>query len=60
MGELNQEYIAHMEDVLKTYERQLSSSEPVICVDETPSVLHEDMRPWIQINPGRIARLDYE
>ena len=45
VGELNQEYIACMEDVLKTYEKPLSKTEPVVCVDEKPTVLHEDTRP---------------
>jgi len=31
-----------MEDVLELYERPLSRSEPVVCIDEKPVVLHED------------------
>lgn len=57
---LDQEYIARMEDVLKTYEKPLSESQPVVCVDEKPVVLHEDMRPSIPLQPGRIGRRDYE
>ena len=34
VGKLDEEYIAKMEDVLKIYERPLSKSEPVVCVDE--------------------------
>ena len=49
-----------MEDVLKTYEKPQSEREPVICVDEKPVVLHEDMRPSIPLQPGRIGRRDYE
>src|ERR1035441_5589132 len=49
-----------MEDVLKTYERPLSESEPVVCVDEKPVVLHEDTRPPIPMQPGQIGRRDYE
>ena len=60
VGELNQEYIACMEDVLKTYEKPLSKTEPVVCVDEKPTVLHEDTRPPIPMQPGQIARRDYE
>ncbi len=60
VGKLDQEYIARMEDVLKTYEKPLSQSEPVVCVDEKPVVLHEDTRPLIPIEPGQVARRDYE
>ena len=34
VGKLDEEYIAKMEDMLKIYERPLSKSEPVVCVDE--------------------------
>lgn len=60
VGKLDEEYIAKMEDVLKTYERPLSTSEPVVCVDEKPIVLHEDKRPMIPMQPGQVARRDYE
>jgi DDE superfamily endonuclease len=60
VGELNEEYIARMEDVLKTYEKPLLECEPVVCVDEKPTVLHEDTRPLIPMQPGQVARRDYE
>jgi hypothetical protein len=60
VGKLDEQYIAHMEDVLKTYEKPLSQSEPVVCVDEKPLVLHEDMRPMIPMQPGQVGRRDYE
>ena len=60
VAKLDKEYIACMEDVLKTYERPLSKSEPVVCVDEKPVVLHEDTRPPIPMQPGQVARRDYE
>jgi hypothetical protein len=34
-----------MEDALELYERPLCSSEPVVCIDEKPVVLHRDSRP---------------
>ena len=49
-----------MEDVLKTYEKPLSKSEPVVCLDEKPVVLHKDTRPMIPMQPGQVARRDYE
>jgi len=42
------------------YERPLSGSEPVVCIDEKPVVLHEDTCTPIPVRPGRVARRDYE
>lgn len=33
-----------MEDVLAIYEKPLCDSQPVVCVDEKPVVLHADVR----------------
>jgi len=44
IAELNDEYIEAMEDVLEVYERPLSAEEPVVCVDEKPVTLHQDVR----------------
>jgi len=60
VGKLDEEYIAKMEDVLKIYERPLSKSEPVVCVDEKPVVLHKDSRLVVPVMPGKVARRDYE
>ena len=60
IAELNKEYIARMEDVLKIYEKSLSKREPVVCVDEKPVVLHADVRPPRPMRPGRITRRDSE
>src|SRR5271163_4110675 len=60
VAKLDQEYIGRMEDVLKIYEKPLSEREPVVCVDEKPVVLHEDSRPPIPMQPGRVTRRDYE
>jgi hypothetical protein len=46
--------------VLKTYEKPLSEREPVVCIDEKPVVLHKDTRPSIPMQPGQVARRDYE
>jgi len=56
VGKLDEEYIFKMEDVLKIYEKPLSESEPVVCVDEKPVALHEDTRPLIPMQPGQVAR----
>ena len=60
VAKLDEGYIGRMEDVLKIYEKPLSESEPVVCVDEKPVVLHEDTRPMIPMQPGQVARRDDE
>jgi hypothetical protein len=60
IAELDEEYIAKMEDVLKTYEKRYDSAEPVVCFDERPVSLHADVRPPRPAAPGRIAKQDNE
>ncbi len=60
VAELDEEYIRCMEDVLKLYEKPLSEEEPVICIDEKPVVLHQDIRAPLPARPGQLARRDYE
>jgi DDE superfamily endonuclease len=60
VADLDDEYIAKMEDVLEVYERPYDPQEPVICVDEKPITLHADVRPTSPAVPGREARRDNE
>jgi hypothetical protein len=60
VAQLDEEYIARMEDVLALYEKPLTERAPVVCIDEKPVVLHEDVRAPIPMQPGRAARRDYE
>jgi transposase len=60
IAELNEEYIARMEDVLRVYEMPLSERAPVVCVDEKPVVLHTDVRPPRPMRPGQLLRRDCE
>ena len=60
MADLNEAYIAKMEDVLETYERPYDLKEPVVCLDEKPITLHADVRPASPAVPGREARRDNE
>jgi hypothetical protein len=60
VAELNDEYIAKMEDVLEVYERPYDPEEPVVCLDEKPLTLHADVRPASPAKPGREARQDNE
>ena len=57
---LDEQYIARMEDVLAVYEKPLSAREPVVCIDEKPVVLHQEVRPPVAMQPGRVARRDSE
>jgi len=54
--ELDEDYIAKMEDVLETYERRYDEKEPVVCLDEKPVTLHADIRPTVPAQPGRETR----
>jgi hypothetical protein len=58
--ELDEEYVANMEDVLETYEQPYDPQEPVVCLDEKPVTLHADIRPASPAEPGREARRDSE
>jgi DDE superfamily endonuclease len=60
VAELNEEYVAKMEDVLETYEKPCNPEEPVVCLDEKPVTLHADIRPASPAAPGREARRDNE
>jgi hypothetical protein len=60
VAELNEPYIANMEDVLETYEKPYDPEEPVVCLDEKPVTLHADVRPTSPAVPGREARRDNE
>jgi hypothetical protein len=60
VAELDDDYIAKMEDVLETYEQPYDPQEPVVCLDEKPVTLHADVRPPSPAQPGREARRDNE
>jgi len=60
VGELDEDYIAKMEDVLETYERSYDPEQPVICLDEKSVTLHADVRSSSPAAPGREARQDSE
>ena len=59
VAELDDDYIAKMEDVLEMYERPYDPQQPVVCLDEKPVTLHADVRPRAAL-PGREARRDNE
>jgi hypothetical protein len=60
VADLNEDYIAKMEDVLETYEQPYDPQHPVVCLDEKPVTLHAEVRPSSPAGPGREARRDNE
>ncbi len=60
VAELDDAYIAKMEDVLALYEKPCKAAAPVVCLDEKPVVLHADVRPPRPAKPGHIAKRDNE
>ena len=61
IGDLDEEYIKKMEDVLDVYARPYNEKKPVICIDEKPVPLISDTRNHIfPNNPGDILKKDYE
>jgi hypothetical protein len=60
VAELDDDYVARMEDVLETYEQPYDPKQPVVCLDEKPVTLHADVRPASAAAPGREARRDNE
>jgi hypothetical protein len=45
VAEIDEPYIARMEDVLELYERPHDPQETVVCFDEKPLTLHAEVRP---------------
>jgi hypothetical protein len=45
---------------LAVYERPLNQREPVVCIDEKPVVLHQEVRSPQPMRSGRVARLHGE
>ena len=60
VADLDEDYIAKMEDVLETYEQPYDPQQPVVCLDEKPVTLHADVRAPSPAQPGREARRDNE
>jgi len=60
VADLDDDYLAQMEDVLEVYEKPYDPEQPVVCLDEKPITLHADVRPGSPAVPGREARLDNE
>ncbi len=53
-------YVAAMEDVLELYAEPRDPKRPVICFDESPTQLIDEVRPPIPAEPGQLERFDFE
>ena len=60
IGELDEEYIERMEDVLDTYAIEYNKKTPLICIDEKPVTLNGDIKEPLPMRPGSVERVDYE
>jgi len=58
--EADGEFVAHMEDVLETYEKPYNPAVPVICMDEQPVQLLKETRAPIPATAEHAKRVDYE
>jgi len=54
------EFVARMEVVLDVYKRPYDHHHPVVCMDETPKQLIEEMRIPLPQSPGSPVKCDYE
>lgn len=58
--EADGEFVAHMEEVLDTYEKAYDPACPVVCMDEQPVQLIGETRVPIPATRGHPKRVDYE
>lgn len=52
--------MANMERVLDVYKRPYNAAHPVVCMDESPKQLIQEVQPSTRVRPGKEARVDYE
>jgi hypothetical protein len=58
--EADGEFVAHMEEVLATYEKAYDPAHPVLCMDEQPVQLLKETRQPIAATANHAERMDYE
>jgi hypothetical protein len=58
--EQNGAFVANMEMVLDVYKRAFDIRYPVLCMDESPKQLIDELRVTIPASPGQPAKHDYE
>ena len=58
--EADAEFVAHMEEVLETYEKPYNPAIPVLCMDEQPVQLIKEIKTPIEATLEHAKRVDYE
>ena len=58
--EQNAAFVAAMEDVLEVYSRPFDPDRPMICMDEKPYQLLDEVREPISMKAGSVAKVDSE
>jgi len=58
--EADAEFAAHMKDVLEVYSRPYDPNVPVLCMDEQPVQLVEEVRQIVAATRWHPKRVDYE
>lgn len=58
--ELSPEFIRRMNDILTLNAKPANNREPVICFDEKPVMLHDELRQPIPARPGHPLKRDFE
>lgn len=60
MTTIDGQFIAQMENVLDIYERPIDERYPVVCLDERPCQLHDDVMAPLPTVKGSVKKEDYE
>lgn len=60
IGTITAEYLARMEDILHLYRQPLDAKRPVVCFDEMPVQLLDEVVAPLPMKADRPARVDYE
>jgi transposase len=60
VGQIDDEYVERMADLLNLYEKPRDPDEPVVCLDEKPIQLLSEVREPVPVRPGKPKRRDNE
>jgi hypothetical protein len=60
MGQPSARFVAKMEDVLEVYHRPYDPKRPVVNLDEISKTLHDTPQGTLPMEPGQVARQDYQ
>jgi hypothetical protein len=57
---VDEAFLSRMNTILEVYEKQDDERHPMLCLDEKPIQLLDEVRPPSGLQPGRPKRIDYE